>query len=198
MRYSSLLVLALGVACRSVGAKQSPEHEVANQTSSSQAALSATPRMSASPHTDSESHEGELQAQTPKPGSQGHFGGPFLGAPSQTLEQLLAKPDEFANKPVSVSGIVKRVCQRRGCWMEISSKPEAKASCRVRFKDYGFFVPTDSTGAKVTAEGILEVNRVTKSRVEHLEKEGAVFDSKNPDGSANETQFIASGVDIQR
>jgi hypothetical protein len=70
--------------------------------------------------------------------------------------------------------------------------------CRVSFKDYGFFVPTDSQGATATVEGVVAVKRVPRGRVSHLEAEGAKFAQKNPDGTANEVQLVATGVEMVR
>jgi hypothetical protein len=75
---------------------------------------------------------------------------------------------------------------------------DTSPSCRVKFKDYGFFVPMDSAGATITLEGEVRVRTVKPARVRHLEKEGAVFTAKNADGSANETQIVATGVELRR
>lgn len=128
------------------------------------------------------------------------FGAPLTGkATEAALEQLLASPKAFEHRPVTVTGHVRRACSAKGCWMELSpsTKPEA-AGCRVRFKDYAFFVPTDSAGARAKVEGVVQVKRVPKSRVTHLEREGAHFASKNPDGSASEVQLVATGVELTR
>jgi hypothetical protein len=129
----------------------------------------------------------------------GHYGAEFTGAAKQQLIRVLAQPQQYKDKPMTLSGVVQRVCQRKGCWMELaSSKDEKAARCRIRFKDYSFFVPTNSEGAKAQVEGVLMVNKVAPGRVKHLEEEGAVFDAKNPDGSAFETQLIASAVELER
>ena len=70
----------------------------------------------------------------------------------------VTSPDKFADKTVLVEGNVRQACTRKGCWMELSEGPGAAApGCRVTFKDYGFFVPTDSAGAKATVEGSVKV-----------------------------------------
>ncbi len=127
------------------------------------------------------------------------FGAPLSGAPAKALADVIAAPAQFKDGPVRVSGVARRVCERKGCWMELATGAEPNAeSCRVRFENYGFFVPTDSAGSQITLEGKVEVRKVSAGRVRHLENEGAVFASKNEDGSANEVQIVATGVELLR
>jgi hypothetical protein len=111
----------------------------------------------------------------------------------------LSAPEALSGKEVTVTGKVRRACSRKGCWMELADSVEgAEPGCRVTFKDYGFFVPTDSAGASATVEGVVQVKRVPRSRVVHLEAEGAQFAHKNDDGSASEVQLVATGVELRR
>ena len=83
--------------------------------------------------------------------------------------------------------------------MELAeSAAESEQGCRVTFKDYGFFVPTDSAGARARAQGLLKVKRVEAPSVNHLEAEGARFENKSPDGSAQELRLVANGVELWR
>jgi hypothetical protein len=75
---------------------------------------------------------------------------------------------------------------------------EGEDACRVTFKDYGFFVPTDSAGAYAKIQGKLDTREVEAAAVEHLESEGARFRNKRSDGSATEVRLIASAVELQR
>lgn len=49
------------------------------------------------------------------------------------------------------TGVVKEVCQAKGCWMKVVLDDGAEAM--VRFKDYGFFMPKDSAGKEVIVNG---------------------------------------------
>lgn len=128
------------------------------------------------------------------------FGAPLkAGAPEQSLAGVLEQPEQFAGKTVVVEGEVRRACSRKGCWMELSTTKDAAApGCRVTFKDYGFFVPTDSAGSSARVEATVEVARLEPSHVAHLEREGATFARKGPDGSAQEVRLVASGVELWR
>jgi hypothetical protein len=83
--------------------------------------------------------------------------------------------------------------------MEVAESADpALPGCRVSFKDYGFFVPTDSAGARAKVQGTFGMNVLPAERVLHLESEGGRFPQKNPDGSANELRLVASGVELWR
>ncbi len=66
------------------------------------------------------------------------------------------------------------------------------------FKDYGFFVPTDSAGSKARVEARVESKLIKPELVAHLEQEGANFANKSADGSAREVRLVASGVELWR
>jgi hypothetical protein len=124
-----------------------------------------------------------------------NFGAPFLPGPEVALPALLANPGEYADKSVITEGKVQRACSAKGCWMEIGVGDDA---CRVTFKDYSFFVPTDSAGAQARIQGKLATRVVEPAAVQHLEAEGAHFRHKRGDGSATEVRLIASAVQLQR
>jgi len=52
---------------------------------------------------------------------------------------------------VKITGTVIDVCQKKGCWLQIDIG-EGK-TMRVRFKDYGFFMPKDIAGKTVILDG---------------------------------------------
>jgi hypothetical protein len=127
------------------------------------------------------------------------FGAPIQSTDKSSLANLLEQPDRYAGKTVVVEGHVRRACSRKGCWMELAAAPEATApGCRVTFKDYGFFVPTDSAGSRARIEAAVELARLEPSHVEHLEREGAKFAAKDADGSAREVRLVATGVELWR
>jgi len=113
------------------------------------------------------------------------------------MATVLAAPEKYQKDAVVVEGVIENVCQMKGCWMQLT--PEAgKAGMRVTFKDYGFFVPTDSKGMKARAEGVVEVKTLSKEQADHLEHEDGAKLTRNPDGTAREVSFVASGVELTR
>lgn len=123
-------------------------------------------------------------------------GAPLSDAKPTPLADILKSPDAYTKSPVVVDGVIEAVCEMKGCWMELA--PEAgKAGMHVTFKDYGFFVPTDSKGLKARAEGVVEVKTLTKAEADHLEGEGAKL-TRNADGTAKQVAFVASGVELTK
>ncbi len=126
------------------------------------------------------------------------FGGDVVkrGAPiapdakALTIAQVMEKPDDYKKKPVVVEGTVASVCSNMGCWMQLDT-------VRVTFKDYGFFVPTDSKGMQARAEGVVKVKTLSKEEADHLEGEGATL-NRNADGTAKEVTFVANGVELRK
>ena len=125
------------------------------------------------------------------------FGGALpAAAPSEAIRDVLSTPERFEGRDVVVTGYVRRACSRRGCWMELADGPDQNLpGCRVTFKDYGFFVPTDSAGARARVQAALSVSQVAPRMVEHLEQEGASFANKAADGSTREVRLVATGVE---
>lgn len=127
------------------------------------------------------------------------FGAPIAAGPELQLADVLKEPERYRDQAITVEGQVRSACTRRGCWMEVAASADpALPGCRVTFKDYGFFVPTDSAGARAKVQGTLGVNTLPPERVAHLESEGGQFPHKNPDGSVNELRLVASGVELWR
>ena len=155
----------------------------------------ASPRPSAAPAiADAPASSSGAPSGAPKA-----FGAPISPGPEQALAEVLAAPERFRDRAITVEGHVRSACTRRGCWMEVAQSGDPQLpGCRVTFKDYGFFVPTDSAGARAKVQGILDVNTLPAERVAHLESEGGKFPNKNPDGSANELRLVATGVELWR
>ena len=110
-----------------------------------------------------------------------------------TVEVLLA--DAKDGQTVLVEGTVRQACSRKGCWMELA--PADGPGVRVTFKDYAFFVPTDSAGARARVAGTVKVTTLSKDHADHLASEGATL-KRAPDGTAREVQVVASGVELRR
>lgn len=127
------------------------------------------------------------------------YGSPLSDLPGTDFAKLMAEPSQFHGQTIRLSGHVRKACSRKGCWMELAqSAAQGGPGCRVKFKDYAFFVPTDAAGASATLEGLVEVTTVKKEAVEHYESEGATFVQKAQDGSAQEVRIVATGVELTR
>src|SRR5918997_448515 len=116
-------------------------------------------------------------------------GGP-IGTDTQRVSfaDALKEPQKFDGKKVVIEGVVTRVCQAEGCWMEIGPKPKGDGKIRVTF-DHKFAVPKDASAMNFRAEGKLKVKTLSRETVEHLVKDDGAKIKTNPDGTANEVTF---------
>ena len=63
------------------------------------------------------------------------------------------------------TGVVKEVCQSKGCWMKVVLEDGKEAM--VRFKDYGFFMPKDIAGKEVIINGLAFVEEMSVDDQKH-------------------------------
>jgi len=120
------------------------------------------------------------------------------GAKKVSLEKVLAEPAKYADKTVAVDGVIVRSCKKEGCWMEMAAKEGGK-SVRVTFGDHAFFIPLNSAGMKVKAQGTFMTKVLTKEHVDHLiNDDGAKFEKRNADGTVTEVSFDATGVKLTK
>jgi hypothetical protein len=115
------------------------------------------------------------------------------------IATLLQAPADYVGKTVQVTGYVRKACENKGCWLELSASREDEGQgARVTFKDYAFFVPLDAAGSLAKLDGLVEAQVVPSGHVEHYESEGAHFADKQPDGSAREVRIVATGIQLWR
>lgn len=122
-------------------------------------------------------------------------GEPLKGAPVVAFAELMKNPEAHAGKTIQVEADVRKACSKKGCWMELSDGKGA--GMRVKFKDYGFFVPLDAQGAKAKVEGELKIAELSEGSARHFEKEGATI-PRGADGKPREVQMVATGVELRR
>jgi hypothetical protein len=120
------------------------------------------------------------------------------GVKKVTVEKAMATPAKYSGTAGEVEGVIVRSCKKEGCWMEMADKVGGK-SVRVTFGDHKFFIPLNSAGMKVRAQGVFKTNVLAKEKVDHLvNDDGAKFDKINQDGTVTEVSFDATGVVLQK
>ncbi len=85
-----------------------------------------------------------------------------------TLSALVEEGDGYLGEPVQVTARVSQVCQKKGCFFIAQ---EGNAVIRVSFKDYGFFVPTDISGRRVTMVGELVERELSEEQADHMNED---------------------------
>ncbi len=120
------------------------------------------------------------------------------GTKRVSIEKVLTNPSKFADKTVAVEGVIVRSCKIEGCWMEMAGKEGGK-SVRVTFGDHAFFIPLNSAGMNVKAQGVFKTKVLSKEKVDHLiNEDGAKFENRNEDGTVTEVSFDATGVELTK
>lgn len=79
------------------------------------------------------------------------FGKGVTGADRTKIADLLAKPDAYVGQTVRVEGVASKVCEHRGCWVEIAQDGSAM---RVKVDDGVIVFPRDVMGKRIAAEGV--------------------------------------------
>jgi hypothetical protein len=65
-----------------------------------------------------------------------------------------------------ITGEIKEVCTKKGCWftMDLANGEPM----RVTFKDYGFFIPTNSQGFPIILEGVATLTETDVETLKHF------------------------------
>ena len=121
------------------------------------------------------------------------FGAPLpVDSEPLTLGDVMAAPGDWLGKPVVFTARVSKVCQKKGCFFIAA---DGDSLVRVSFKDYGFFIPTDSSGKNVTFGGVLQQVNVSEEQAEHLASD--MGESKPLETGPTYT-IVASSIRIPR
>lgn len=107
---------------------------------------------------------------------------------SEIVNQELVQTDVILETTVS------EVCNKKGCFFVAQ---EGDYTARITFKDYGFFIPTDSKGKKVTLIGAFSVNTLTEEKAKHY-AEDAGKDPESIEGPQKEYSIVATSVVIPK
>ena len=112
---------------------------------------------------------------------------------SDNKDKFIADKDNL----VKIEGEILSTCPMKGCWMKIRAEED---TILVRFKDYGFFVPTDGVvGDKTIINGKLSVDTLSVALLKHYAEDAGkpseeINKIKDPEVSMT---FLAEGVMIK-
>jgi hypothetical protein len=107
------------------------------------------------------------------------------------LREVVSRPELHVDRTLLVKGRIRDVCQKKGCWMVLT---DGESQMRVRFADYGFFVPKDSTGRDAYVEGRAAVEEISEKEARHYEAEASDGDPSRVHGPQRVVSFTATGV----
>jgi hypothetical protein len=126
------------------------------------------------------------------PALAGHYGAEISDAEAVSVGKALAQLDDRKKIQTLVRGAVTSVCQKKGCWMGMSSDA---GDVRVTFKDYDFFVPFSIVGKTARVEGELQKVERSLKYSKHLARDAG----KDPESVTEpivEYELVATGVEV--
>ena len=89
---------------------------------------------------------------------------------------------------------VSEVCAKKGCFFIAQ---DGDLTARITFKDYGFFIPTDSQGKEVILVGDFSVETLTEEKAKHY-AEDAGQDASEIKGEQKEYSIVATSIVVPK
>lgn len=83
-----------------------------------------------------------------------------------STSEMVSKVEANGSFTGKISGEIKEVCTKKGCWFAMEL-PNGE-SMRVTFKDYGFFIPTNSQGFPIVMEGVAKLSETDVETLRHF------------------------------
>lgn len=110
---------------------------------------------------------------------------------TKDFSRLMTNESDTVN--MVINGVIKEVCSKKGCWMRLPLTDEE--DLMVRFKDYGFFVPTDASG-EVIIKGQAFKTQISVADLRHYAQDAAANEAEIAaiTEPKNTPCFIAEGV----
>ena len=129
------------------------------------------------------------------PAEAASFGETFStdGLPSILTVSSVMTDSALHGTPVTITGTIADVCQKKGCWMVVS---DGTSQMRITFKDYGFFVPSDSQNRTVMIRGVVTVEEIPEGLAKHYAEESKGEDPDAISGPQRVITMVATGVRI--
>jgi len=125
-----------------------------------------------------------------------HFGTTITADDAISYDELMPKMKETDSLAIKVTGKVKEVCQKKGCWMTVVSDQPDMPEMRVTFKDYAFFMPKDLSGRRVVIDGFAFVDVTSVDDLRHYAEDAGKSEAEIAaiTEPKREVAFEAAGV----
>ncbi len=117
------------------------------------------------------------------------------------VSQIVAKPDQYLGKVITVQGRIHSVCTNKGCWMQLESD-QAKQQFKIKVRDGDMVFPVSARGKTAYATGTLQKTELDlASTQEHFadlaEREKRAFDPATVTEPLVLLQLVPTGVEIR-
>ena len=131
-----------------------------------------------------------LQAQD------GYYGSRIDSENAISMTQLIQRMEAegLPALEAKVEGKVIDCCQTKGCWMNIEAGDGN--TMRVKFKDYGFFVPKSSAGRTAVMKGVATMETTSVAELKHFAEDAGKSKEEIEKITKPEKElvFLAEGV----
>ncbi len=126
-----------------------------------------------------------------------YFGEEITPDDAMAASDLAAALEGKDSLNVKVEGIINACCQTKGCWMDVDLGNGE--SMIVKFKDYGFFVPKNSSGSTAVLEGVAKVETQSVEWLKHKAEDAGKTQEEIDAITESEVKvsFMADGVIIK-
>ncbi|MEQ8525618.1 DUF4920 domain-containing protein [Gracilimonas sp.] len=113
---------------------------------------------------------------------------------ARSLASIIESEEDISGKEVTLETQVAKVCQKKGCFFVAN---QDGYSARITFKDYGFFIPTDSQGKTVKLVGTFNVKELSEEQAKHY-AEDAGEDADAINGPQKEYSIVATSIMVPK
>ena len=129
-----------------------------------------------------------------------NFGGKVDHAALTPISMIVAAPDQYLAKPVTVQGEIISVCSNKGCWMQLASDTSAQ-HFKIKVRDGDMVFPVSAKGKKAFATGqLVKTELDLESSREHLaeiaERNHTAFDASSVTKPIVLLQLVPTAVEI--
>ena len=103
------------------------------------------------------------------------FGQPMADGdalPTVDVSTLLKDPGAYAGKPLRITGTVRQVCAKKGCWLTLGDADQAKGLF-VKFTRpiEGRLIPAEAIGKPAAVQGEVRVTQMSEAQARHYKKD---------------------------
>lgn len=117
-----------------------------------------------------------------------------------SVADIIAQPDAYLEKSVTIEGKVQAVCQKRGCWMTLAAA-DNNPTFRIKVRDGDMEFPLSAKGKTAYATGSVTAQSLNMAATidyyeELAEKQGKAFDPASVTEPLTFYQFSPTAVEI--
>ncbi|MEI6858756.1 MAG: DUF4920 domain-containing protein [Shewanella sp.] len=116
------------------------------------------------------------------------------------VSTLMADPERYLDKNVTIKGTIVGVCEKRGCWMSIASD-ERFQTLKIKVKDGEMVFPLSARGKEALATGKLQalefgLQQTREIKAYYAKEAGDEFDPASVTEAMTTYQLVPTGVSI--